>query len=216
MKKIFWLVLLWVSIFCWIHPKKVQAQELNQDREALQEAQKTVWEWGFIGGLHFSTIEGDLLDQTYIPYFHAGAFAQTDIFPPLGFRVELYYAGLGTGFAGVADSRLQLNYLVLPAMFSYEFRRGITFIVGPYLAYLIQASDKGDDYQEEITESLARLDVGIKLGVNFQVSTVVNFGVTFHRGFINTQSGGRVSTLKQYNQAVMFSTSISITELIKR
>jgi hypothetical protein len=169
-----------------------------------------------MGGLHFSTIEGDLSDQTYIPDFHAGVYTETDIFPPLGFRVELYYAGLGTGFASVADSRLKLNYLVLPGMFTYEFRPGITFLLGPYIGYLMKANDKGDDYKEDITESLARIDVGIKIGVYFQVSPVVNLGVAFHRGFINTQSGGRVSTLKQYNQAIIFTTSFNMTELIKR
>ena len=205
------------AVICLLgYPVKMWAQDSNADSTLIQEPKNAVWQWGFMGGLHFSTIEGDLSDQTYIPDFHAGVYGETDIFPPLGFRVELYYASLGTGFASVADSRLKLNYLVLPGMFTYEFRPGMSFLLGPYIGYLIKANDKGDDYKEDITESLARVDVGIKIGVYFQVSPVVNLGVAFHRGFINTQSGGRVSTLKQYNQAVMFTTSFKITELINR
>ena len=120
------------------------------------------------------------------------------------------------GLCGLGDSKLHFNYLVLPALLTYEFRPGMTFGLGPYFGYLINARDAGDDYEEDITELLSRLDIGVKTGVYFQVSPVLNLSVSFQRGFINTQSGERVSTLKQYNQSVMFTTSINLTRMLNR
>jgi hypothetical protein len=165
-----------------------------------------------MGGLLFSTVEGDNTeDHTYIPDFNLGLFTATEIFPPLGFRLELYYAGLGAGFAGVADSKLHFNYLVLPGLLTYEFRPGFTLALGPYFGFLLNARDRGDDYETNITDQISRLDIGAKIGVYYQISPVLNLSLSYQRGFMNTQSGERVSALKQYNQCVMFTTSINIT-----
>ena len=59
------------------------------------------------------------------------------------------------------------------------------------------------------------LDVGLKIGFHYRLSEVVGMGLYFTRGFINTQSGERVSQFKQYNQSVMFSTSINLTRILK-
>jgi len=191
--------------------------DIHRDITDSLKNDKKAWEWGIMGGLLFSTVEGDNTEEhTYIPDFNAGLYATTDIFPPLGFRLEFYYAGLGAGFAGVTDSKLHFNYLVLPALLTYQFAPDFTLGVGPYFGYLINARDHGDDYDEDITDLLARLDIGAKIGVYFQISPVVNLSVSFQRGFINTQSGERVSTLKQYNQCVMFTTSFNVTRIIDR
>lgn len=175
------------------------------------------WEWGFTGGFLFSTVEGDGTDDhTYIPNFNFGVFTATEIFFPLGFRVELYYAGLGVGYASVADSKLRFNYLVLPGLFTYEFRPDFSLVLGPYFGYLLSAQDRGDDYKSDITDQIARLDIGVKIGVYYQVSPVLDLAVSFQRGFINTQSGERVSALKHYNQCVMFTTSMNISRMLNR
>lgn len=174
------------------------------------------WEFGVIGGFLFSTIEGDLTeDHSYLANFSAGLYGTTSLFPPLGLVVELYYARMGTGFASIADSKRHLNYLVLPVMFSYEFNPGMSLGIGPYFGYLLSAQDQGDDFTEDITDLIARLDVGVKIGVYFQVSRAMELAVSFNRGFINTQRGGRTGTFKHYNQSIMFTTSLNLTELLK-
>ncbi len=190
---------------------------IEKDTVDTPVGENNIWEYGLTAGLLFSTIEGDVsVEHSYVADFHAGVFAQTDIFPPLGFRMELYYAGLGSGFITVGDSKLHFNYIVLPAMFTYRFKPAVTLGLGPYLGYLISARDQGDDYDEDITDLLQRLDVGVKIGVYFDVSPVVNLAVAFQRGFINTQSGERTSTLKQYNQCVMFTTSFNVSRWLDR
>jgi len=175
------------------------------------------WEFGIAGGFQFSTIEGDITDDySYIPGFHAGVYGAMEIFFPLGLMVELYYAGLGTGFASFSDSELHLNYLVLPVMFTYDFRPGFKMGIGPYFGLLLSARDKGDDFEESITDLIAGLDVGVKLGLYYQLSNVINLGVSFNRGFINTQSGGRNSSFKQYNQSILFTTGVNLSRLLNR
>jgi hypothetical protein len=175
------------------------------------------WDFGVTGGLLFSTIEGDLTEtHSYVVGFSAGMYGITEIFYPLGLMVELYYAGLGTGFASIGDSKLHFNYLVLPVMFTYQFRPKFTLAVGPYFGFLLSAKDEGDDFKEDISELVNGLDVGVKIGIFYHLSEVVDFGVSFTRGFINTQSGDRVSEFKQYNQSVMFTTSINLTKILKQ
>lgn len=189
----------------------------NDTTIAPLETQKKVWQWGVTGGLLFSTIEGDLnQDNSYTPDFHAGIYGITEIFSPLGIRLELYYAGLGTGYVSVSDSKLHLNYLITPILITYEIRSGISLGLGPYFGYLLSARQEGDDYVDNITDLISSLDVGGKIGVYFQMGRSVNLSVAFQRGFINTQDGERVSNLKQYNQCVMFTTSVNISSILNR
>lgn len=175
------------------------------------------WEYGIVGGLQFSTIEGDLTDDhSYIPGFHAGVYGTVEIFSPLGLMIELYFAGLGTGFASFSDSELHLNYLVLPVMFTYDFRPGFSMEIGPYFGFLLSARDKGDDFEEDISDLIAGLDVGVKLGIYYQLSKVVNLGVSFNRGFINTQSGGRNSSFKQFNQSILLTTAVNLSRILNK
>lgn len=177
----------------------------------------TDWKLGVMGGFLFSTIEGDQTeDHSYLANFSGGFYGSTMIFPPLGLTLELYYARMGTGFVSIADTKRHMNYLVLPILLDYEFRPGISLGVGPYFGFLLNAKDVGDDFTDDITDLLARLDVGVKIGVYFKISTKVGLGVTFNRGFINTQRGGRVGTFKHYNQAIMFTGSYRLAEIIKQ
>jgi len=197
------------------------AQSISQDLIANDEqvsglTQNEHWQYGIIGGILFSTIEGDLTDDhSYIGDFSVGIYGSIQIFPPLGLMIELYYAGLGTGFASIGDSKLHLNYLVLPVMFTYEFQPKLSLGLGPYLGYLINAKDQGDDFEEDITDLISSLDVGVKIALYFQIVEAVSLGVSFNRGFINTQNGERVSSFKQYNQSIMFTTSINLTKILK-
>jgi len=197
-------------------PERSTSQNLAASTEQTpRQTPARTWEFGVMGGFLFSTIEGDLTEQhSYVGDFCAGVYGTVRMFPPLGLMIELYYAGLGTGFASIGDSKLHLNYLVLPVLLTYEFRPKFTTGLGPYFGFLLNARDQGDDFEENITDLISGLDVGVKIGVYFQVSEVLNLGVSFNRGFINTQSGERVSTFKQYNQSVMFNTSVNLTKIL--
>jgi len=212
MKLLKWSICLLIVLL----PERSTSQNLISNAEQTPGLNQTgPWQYGVLGGFLFSTIEGDLTEQhSYIGDFSAGVYGTVQMFPPLGLMIELYYAGLGTGFASIGDSKLHLNYLVLPVLLTYEFRPKFTTGLGPYFGFLLNARDQGDDFEENITDLISGLDVGVKIGVYFQVSEVLNLGVSFNRGFINTQSGERVSTFKQYNQSVMFNTSVNLTKIL--
>jgi len=212
MKLLKWSICLLIVLL----PAQSTSQNLISNAEQTPGLNQTgPWQYGVLGGFLFSTIEGDLTEQhSYIGDFSAGVYGTVQMFPPLGLMIELYYAGLGTGFASIGDSKLHLNYLVLPVLLTYEFRPKFTTGLGPYFGFLLNARDQGDDFEENITDLISGLDVGVKIGVYFQVSEVLNLGVSFNRGFINTQSGDRVSTFKQYNQSIMFTTSVNLTKIL--
>ncbi len=212
MKLLKWSICLLIVLL----PERSTSQNLISNAEQTPGLNQTgPWQYGVLGGFLFSTIEGDLTEQhSYIGDFSAGVYGTVQMFPPLGLMIELYYAGLGTGFASIGDSKLHLNYLVLPVLLTYEFRPKFTTGLGPYFGFLLNARDQGDDFEENITDLISGLDVGVKIGVYFQVSEVLNLGVSFNRGFINTQSGDRVSTFKQYNQSIMFTTSVNLTKIL--
>ncbi len=205
-----------ICLFFVFLPERSTSQNLAASTEQTpRQTPARTWEFGVMGGFLFSTIEGDLTEQhSYVGDFCAGVYGTVQMFPPLGLMIELYYAGLGTGFVSIGDSKLHLNYLVLPVLLTYEFRPKFTTGLGPYFGFLLNARDQGDDFEENITDLISGLDVGVKIGVYFQVSEVLNLGVSFNRGFINTQSGERVSTFKQYNQSVMFTTSVNLTKIL--
>ena len=187
----------------------------TSDLGVIRESSK--WEYGIAGGFQFSTVAGDKTNShSYIPGFHAGVFGAVEIFSPLGLMIELYYVGLGTGFASFSDSELHFNYLVLPVMFTYDFRPGFSMGIGPYFGFLLSASDKGDDFEEDISDLIAGLDIGVKLGFYYQISKVVNLGVSFNRGFINTQNGSRNSSFKQYNQSILLTTAINLSRILNK
>lgn len=175
------------------------------------------WNFGAMGGILFSTIEGDLTEQhSYIVDFNAGIYGEVEIFQPLGLMVELYYAGLGTGFVSISDSKLHFNYLVLPVLLTYHLKPSVTLALGPYFGFLLKAVDEGDDFKETITDQVNALDVGVKIGLYYKISKVVDLGVGFNRGFINTQRGDRVSNFKQYNQCLMLTALFDITEFLRK
>jgi hypothetical protein len=212
-------LLLWhIGLLMVLVPAQLISQNLTTDMDqspAKIPAQVKPWQFGVLGGFQFSTIEGDLTeDHSYIGDFSAGVYAWVLLFPPLGLMTELYYAGLGTGFVTIGDSKLHLDYLVLPVMFTYEFKPKLNLGLGPYFGFLLKARDQGDDFEEIITDLISGLDVGVKLGVYYQVTEVINLGFTFNRGFINTQSGGRMGRFKQYNQSIMFTTSVNLTKIL--
>ena len=101
-------------------------------------------------------------------------------------------------------------------MFTYQFRPQFLLEVGPYIGVLLTAKDQGDDFKEDITDLVNWLDVGVKIGVRYELSQMVDIGAYFTRGFINTQRGERVSQFKQYNQSVMFTTSVNLSEILKK
>lgn len=189
----------------------------NDTTDTTAAKQAKPWNFGAMGGVLFSTIEGDLTEQhSYIVNFNAGIYGEVEIFQPLGLMVELYYAGLGTGFVSVSDSKLHFNYLVLPVLLTYHLIPSVTLALGPYFGFLLKAVDEGDDFKETITDQVNALDVGVKISLYYKISEVVDLGVGFNRGFINTQRGDRVSNFKQYNQSLMLTALFDITKLLQK
>lgn len=197
---------------------KVESRFLHvRDSTGTGNSSTGIWNFGVLGGFLFSTIEGEFTENhSYIGNFSGGVYGSTGLFPPLDIRLELYYASIGTGFASVADSKRHLNYLILPILLDYQFKPAVSLGLGPYFGFLINAKDEGDDFTEDITDLIARLDVGVKIGVFFHVSKKLDLGVTFNRGFINTQRGGRAGTIKHYNQSIMFTLGLDLFEVSKK
>lgn len=106
---------------------------------------------GVLGGVNFSNINGkdfngDAIENTMLPGFHAGVNVLVPIAPEFYFQPGLLFSTKGSKNEGtLGTATTSLSYLELPLNFVYRGALGSGFVlvgVGPYLGYGISGKMK--------------------------------------------------------------------------
>jgi hypothetical protein len=105
--------------------------------------------FGVLGGVNLQNIngkesDGDKLENTLIPGFHAGVNILIPVADEIYFQPGLLFSTKGAEiFDNLFDTKIRMNYLEVPLNLVYRGHLGNNFILlglGPYLAYALNGN----------------------------------------------------------------------------
>lgn len=156
------------------------------------EAQEKAASFGFKGGLNFSNLYTDSVDDNNVlTGFNAGLYAKFPIANGIAIQPEISYTTKGaelvynnTFVQGV--SKFNINYIEVPVLVVLNVTENFNIHVGPYAAFMVSGktsndSNFGSSQSELDTDDFNKLDAGISGGVGIDLD-VVNFGVRYNYG----------------------------------
>lgn len=153
---------------------------------------------GVLGGLSAAQVEGDGFGGYKQAGAIVGGFVNTDFNEKWSAQFEIYYIGKGSrrnpkpdkgDFAAID---LRLNYIEIPVLLSYQYRK-LDFEVGLYYAYLLNASLKDQFGKIDVQNQpfpFKNYDVGGFLGLQYEV--IDNL-------FINIRSKNSLLPIRDFN-----------------
>jgi hypothetical protein len=159
---------------------------------------------------------GLLLSQERVPYVYAGVHKssitssdpETSWKDPIGFQAGV---GIPVVFFGDALSiraeingslqgakwedygysgRTDLWYVNVPLTLRYRFKMGLFAEAGVQPGYLLTAKDKYEGETEDYTEFLNRFDIGIPLGIGYELSKNLAVGIRAVPGITTLDKDG--------------------------
>jgi hypothetical protein len=124
---------------------------------------------GIKGGLNISDVAGINGDNRLSG--HVGVFLNSKLAAQWSIQPELLYSGQGQQFR-VANEEftLALSYLQIPIMFQYHATKQFYIDFGPQIGILLAANQKNDDDKWEVDEYYKKADVGLAVGIGFNLT----------------------------------------------
>ncbi len=145
-------------------------------------------EFGVKAGANFASIGGDdTEDLGSRTSFHFGVTAGIAVSDNFSVQPELVYSAQGASidFGGGDEGDLKLDYLNLPIMAQFQVADGFSIEVGPQFGFLMSAKADDGDNEEDIKDDLKGLDLSAGIGVNYTMTSGLNFGARYNLGLSN-------------------------------
>lgn len=156
------------------------------------QAQEKTASYGFKGGLNFSNLYTDNVDDNNVlTGFNAGLYAKFPISKGIAIQPEISYTTKGAELVynnafvnGVA--KFNVNYIEVPVLLVMNITDNFNLHVGPYAAYMVSGKTSNDSNlistQRELdTKDFNKFDAGLAGGLGIDLD-VVNFGVRYNYG----------------------------------
>ena len=156
------------------------------------QAQEKTASYGFKGGLNFSNLYTDNVDDNNVlTGFNAGLYAKFPISKGIAIQPEISYTTKGAELVynnafvkGVA--KFNVNYIEVPILLVMNITDNFNLHVGPYAAYMVSGKTSNDSNlistQRELdTKDFNKFDAGLAGGLGIDLD-VVNFGVRYNYG----------------------------------
>jgi Outer membrane protein beta-barrel domain len=146
--------------------------------------------FGIKAGANFSNVRGsDAEGNKGKTGFYAGALAEYPITEKLAVKPELLYSLQGAKAVDenegvVTEAKVDLSYITLPVMVSYEFVPGFYAETGPQISYLTSAKAKSNGLKEDVKGYFKKVDFswGFGLGyispINVGINAKYNLGLS--------------------------------------
>ncbi|WP_236977303.1 porin family protein [Membranihabitans maritimus] len=189
-------------------------------------AQSTNFTYGISGGVGISQLQFSQIDD--LPFYsndpivgyQVSALLDYRVGESWGISVEPGYARRG-GQLGILpgmtnlNTRIKLDYVRLPILFSLYPREYVSISVGPELSYL---ADSNIDFLNMIASPIEnKFSLGVSAGVDFHFDAPVSIGVQYNRNLtplssLNINEFGPFSGTKinLYNQNISLVARITI------
>ncbi len=129
------------------------------------------------------------------PSFHAGGFAQFSFSEGFLFQGELLYSRKGASFKDDFSSfsneeiNYTLSYLNIPLLVGFKPVENFSILLGPEIGYLLNARIKNKNVNNDLNKlfDLNDFDLGIALGVDYQLENGIGFGVRYIHGITKAE-----------------------------
>ena len=158
---------------------------------AVQAQEKTA-SFGFKGGLNFSNLYTDNVDDNNVlTGFNAGLYAKFPISNNIAIQPEISYTTKGAELVYnnafvQGTAKFNVNYIEVPVLLVMNITDNFNVHVGPYAAYMVSGKTTNDSKlistrTELDTNDFNKFDAGLAGGVGIDLD-VVNFGVRYNYG----------------------------------
>lgn len=156
------------------------------------QAQEKIASYGFKGGLNFSNLYTDTVDDNNVlTGFNAGLYAKFPITNSIAIQPEINYTTKGAELVYnnaivQGTAKFNVNYIEVPVLLVANITENFNVHVGPYAAYMVSGKTTNDSNfsssQRELdTDDFNKFDAGISGGVGIDLDAV-NFGVRYNYG----------------------------------
>ena len=156
------------------------------------QAQEKIASYGFKGGLNFSNLYTDTVDDNNVlTGFNAGLYAKFPITNSIAIQPEISYTTKGAELVYnnaiiQGTAKFNVNYIEVPVLLVANITENFNVHVGPYAAYMVSGKTTNDSNfsssQRELdTNDFNKFDAGISGGVGIDLDAV-NFGVRYNYG----------------------------------
>ena len=159
------------------------------------QAQEKTASFGFKGGLNFSNLYTDQVDDNNVlTGFNAGLYAKFPIAKGIAIQPEISYTTKGAELVynnafAKGTSKFNVNYIEVPVLLVMNITDNFNVHVGPYAAYMVSGKTETDSNifssQNQLdTNDFNKFDAGIAGGVGVDLDAL-NFGVRYNYGLTN-------------------------------
>ena len=159
------------------------------------QAQEKTASFGFKGGLNFSILYTDQVDDNNVlTGFNAGLYAKFPIAKGIAIQPEISYTTKGAELVynnafAKGTSKFNVNYIEVPVLLVMNITDNFNVHVGPYAAYMVSGKTETDSniFTSENkldTNDFNKFDAGIAGGVGVDLDAL-NFGVRYNYGLTN-------------------------------
>ena len=159
------------------------------------QAQDKTASYGFKGGLNFSNLYSDNVDDNNVlTGFNAGLYAKFPITNNIAIQPEISYTTKGAELVYnnafvQGTAKFNVNYIEVPVILVMNITDNFNVQVGPYAAYMVSGKTTNNSNifssQTELdTKDFNKFDAGIAGGLGVDLD-VVNFGVRYNYGLTN-------------------------------
>lgn len=156
------------------------------------QAQEKTASYGFKGGLNFSNLYTDNVDDNNVlTGFNAGLYAKFPVAKGIAIQPEISYTTKGAELVYnnlfvKGTAKFNVNYIEVPVLLVMNITDNFNVHVGPYAAYMVSGKTSNDSNlmstQRDLdTDDFNKFDAGLAGGLGVDLD-VVNFGVRYNYG----------------------------------
>ena len=167
------------------------------------QAQEKIASYGFKGGLNFSNLYTDKVDDNNVlTGFNAGLYAKFPIAKGIAIQPEISYTTKGAelvyqGGPIKGTYKFNVNYIEVPVLLVMNITDNFNVHVGPYAAYMVSGKTTNEsnfiNSQRELnTDDFNKFDAGLAGGLGIDLDAV-NFGVRYNYGLTKIEKDSNAS-----------------------
>ena len=142
--------------------------------------------FGVKGGVNVSYMNIDMRES--LVSFHAGAFSRIPLSDQVILQPELLYSVKGAKFPGYFyyfDMNFTFYYISMPVLVGWKATDHLLILAGPEFSYLASNKVEISKYGPDVTGGFSALDVGLDLGVAYQITKRIGTELRFSYGLVN-------------------------------
>jgi opacity protein-like surface antigen len=153
-------------------------------------------QFGATAGLNMSNVVGDGESLGMKMGMHIGASASIPFSDAMSLKTGALYSMKGASDSeGGADLTWSLSYIEIPLNLSFAVSDQMSLMAGPYVGILMGANmklevDGTTILEQDGTDGMAAMDIGINLGAGFAVTDAISINAGYQMGLTSLDEEG--------------------------